>query len=165
MLLHDTVLTSTGRLGDIARFFRVPVACADEHRLRDILPLPVPNMEALQRWRSAAEHGQGPFASGSSGGRRRTRSLAAEAAVGVWFTLVITALNAEYMGKVPARLWQAVQRPSAAQAEALKVIKAKVARFCGNVSGFLLCLLVRLVPRASDDNRLRPRCCPATTTA
>ena len=121
MLLHDLILQAPMQIGHFVRTLNEAMPLQGE-RQRDILPLPLPSLEYLYKWR------QKLFVSNRC--RQQKASLAALACESVWMWLVVVGLNFEFFGGHYTNVYQSGAKASACQLVALDHLRASVAYFC-----------------------------------
>lgn len=90
-------------------------------RLRDALPLPLPDRPAGASWAAVQRPRQR--------GRQRHLRVAGELAGGLWLRLVVLAINFEHCGRLSRDHWRHSAVPSAAQRAALERLRAITYKF------------------------------------
>ena len=129
-LLLEAVHTMPGRLSLFNNTFaNFAVSPPSGQRLRDLLPLPLPSLALVTRWRDAL---------GARNKSRNHRSLHLQPEIvarDIWTYLIIMAYNYEYCGRLGYNHWAHRETPSLAQAAVLDNVSSAVRYFVGQPGG------------------------------
>eukprot|EP00959_Pyramimonas_sp_CCMP1952_P085178 1780950-Pyramimonas_sp.AAC.1 len=105
-----------GSLGSFCRQFsaHVTALCGSGRRVRDLLPLPLPDVTAARRWSDSKMKGCAP----------RSRPVARQAMEEAWLFVVVVGLNYLYCGRCK-EAWRHHPRLSLAQERPLAFLRER----------------------------------------